>query len=167
MAQTRDGAIKVAAKKVGIASEEYARLVSDGKKWCSACRTWHPRTAFGRDASRWDGLVASCSESRNRQARKSYSPKPRPLPGRSFVPARDGDKKQARRRINYFVEAGLIPSPNILPCIDCGHIWAKGERRHEYDHHLGYGADHHEHVQPVCSRCHHQRAIGRGECRRR
>jgi hypothetical protein len=49
-----------------------------------------------------------------------------------------------------------------LTCIDCGHIWNPGERRHEYDHYLGYDAEHHEHVEPVCSRCHCNREMKRG-----
>lgn len=71
---------------------------------------------------RYDGLNARCRESKNDRTRNIYQPKPRPIPGRSFVPARSGDAKQARHRINYFVEAGLLPGPNLLPCHDCGHI---------------------------------------------
>lgn len=70
---------------------------------------------------------------------------------------RDGDKKQARQRINVEVRTGRRKHPNDLPCVDCGHIWREGERRHEYDHHLGYGADHHYDVEPVCTECHSKR----------
>ena len=132
------------------------RILSD-KKWCMNCKEWHCESAFGKDRTRVDGLASACRASRNNKQRYKYKPKPRPQNGRSFVPARDGDKKQARRRINYFVEAGLFPSANDLPCFDCGHIWNIGECRHEYDHYLGYAAKHHEHVQAVCSRCHHKR----------
>ncbi|HEX3873334.1 MAG TPA: hypothetical protein VHW26_04240 [Solirubrobacteraceae bacterium] len=24
------------------------------------------------------------------------------------------------------------PDPNESPCVDCGHVWFEGERRHEY-----------------------------------
>ena len=51
----------------------------------------------------------------------------------------------------------MIPSPNEMPCVDCGHIWGEGERRHEYDHYRGYAAEHHETVEAVCSKCHHER----------
>lgn len=70
---------------------------------------------------------------------------------------RDGDKRQARRRINVEVREGRRPHPNTLPCVDCGHIWSRGERRHEYDHHRGYAAAHHYDVIAVCTRCHHVR----------
>lgn len=69
-------------------------------------------------------------------------------------PPRSGDKLQARQRINVEVRTGKRPHPNTLPCTDCGHTWAEGERRHEYDHHLGYGAEHHYDVEPVCTTCH-------------
>lgn len=71
--------------------------------------------------------------------------------------ARDGDKVQARQRIAVEVRTGRRAHPNTLACVDCGHVWKRGERRHEYDHHLGYAADHHGHVQPVCTTCHHTR----------
>ncbi len=80
-----------------------------------------------------------------------------PITGRSGPaphPPRDGDKIQARQRINVEVRTGHRPHPNDLPCADCGHIWSEGERRHEYDHHEGYAAEHHGSVQPVCTTCH-------------
>lgn len=70
---------------------------------------------------------------------------------------RNGDKKQARQRVNVEVRNGFIPHPNSLPCSDCGHVWRKGERRHEYDHYKGYASEHHLHVEPVCTSCHVKR----------
>lgn len=78
-------------------------------------------------------------------------------PGPDPMPPRDGDKIQARQRINVEVRTGYRPHPNTLPCTDCGHVYAPGERRHEYDHHLGYAAEHHYDVEPVCSTCHSNR----------
>ena len=82
-----------------------------------------------------------------------------PPRGRSFVAARSGDKRQARRRVNYLFDADLLPNPNSLRCTDCGHLGS--DKRHEYDHHLGYASEHHEDVQPVCSSCHHSRERNR------
>ena len=48
--------------------------------------------------------------------------------------------------------------------MDCGHEYGSGERRHEYDHHLGYAAEHHEDVEAVCSKCHHAREDMRRGC---
>jgi hypothetical protein len=78
-------------------------------------------------------------------------------PGPDPMPPREGDKKQARQRVNVEVRTGYRPHPNTMPCTDCGHIWEPGERRHEYDHHLGYAAQHHYDVQPVCTDCHARR----------
>lgn len=167
MAQTHEGALQVCARKAGLSVEDYVKRRNAGEKWCMACKEWHPVSEFGKDSSRYDGLVPLCNEARRERRRKNYVPRP-PVPrGRSFVPARDGDKKQARRRINYFVEANILPQPNALPCVDCGHTWSLGGRRHEYDHHLGYDAKHHEDVEPVCSKCHRVRAIRRKEWRRK
>lgn len=78
-------------------------------------------------------------------------------PGPAPKPPRDGDKEQARQRINVEVRMGRRPHPNTLPCADCGHVWESGARRHEYDHHLGYAAAHHYDVEPVCTVCHAKR----------
>jgi hypothetical protein len=67
---------------------------------------------------------------------------------------RDGDKKQARRRINVEVRTGRRAHPNALTCAGCGHVWSEGERRHEYHHHLGYGAENHYNVIALCTECH-------------
>lgn len=82
-------------------------------------------------------------------------------PGPAPKSPRDGDKVQARQRINVEVRTGRRPHPNELPCADCGHVHRPGERRHEYDHHLGYAAEHHYDVQPVCTLCHAARDSAR------
>lgn len=81
---------------------------------------------------------------------------------RRLVKARDGDKLQARGRVNYLVRIGMLPHPNDLPCTDCNHIAVAGEP-HGYDHFLGYSAEHHEDVQAVCARCSNMRSVSRGE----
>ena len=84
-------------------------------------------------------------------------------PGPAPSPARDNDRQQARQRINVEVRSGRRLHPNVLPCTDCGHIWKQGERRHEYDHHLGYAPENHLSVQSVCTSCHKKRTIAAGE----
>lgn len=78
-------------------------------------------------------------------------------PGPAPHPPRAGDKKQACQRINVEVRTGRRVHPNELPCTDCGHIHTPGQRRHEYDHHLGYAPEHHLDVEPVCTSCHANR----------
>lgn len=162
MAQTHDGAMKVAAGRAGVPLGEYLARVAVGEKWCWKCKAWHPALAFAIDRSRHDGLAAQCRVSRSTGHPKGWHAKPivNPLTGRPGpAPAapRDGDKLQARQRINVEVREGRRPHPNTLPCKDCGHVWVEGERRHEYDHHLGYAAEHHYDVEPVCTKCHHKR----------
>jgi hypothetical protein len=165
MSGTAIGAIKTAAKLIGISEEEYRLRRASGDKWCRGCKDWHPRTAFGIDRNRSDGLAAICLFAKAAEQRLSYSPKPRPSPGRRFVPIRDSDKRQAQHRVNHLVNVGLLPRPSNILCCDCGH--GGPGRRHEYDHYLGYSPEHHEHVQAVCSSCHRKRAIARGEWVRR
>jgi hypothetical protein len=59
--------------------------------------------------------------------------------------------------VNHRVDVGLLPDPNDVPCTDCGHVYVVGERHHEYDHHLGYAAEHQLSVQAVCTTCHYRR----------
>ena len=158
--QTKAGGLKIAAARSGVSVEEWQRRTAAGLKWCVNCREWQPRTTFKVDRSRADGLVPSCAESRNRRARELRVPVPaedrKPMGPPPMAP-RDDDKAQARQRINVEVRTGRRPRPNTLPCTDCGHVWKPGERRHEYDHYLGYAAEHHYDVQPVCTLCHHKR----------
>lgn len=126
-------------------------------KWCTACQTSHERSAFGRDASRGDGLAARCLSSRRVLTRK-------PLPGRArgwLRPTRDGDKLQARRRINYLVEQKRLPHPDDLPCFDCADEVFTNHHRHEYDHARGYDGANQLYVEAVCSQCHHNREDAR------
>lgn len=160
MAQTRAGAALAAAHMLGIPPGEYAAQKEAGNKWCFACQAWHPTGDFGKDRSRLDGLKARCNESAKRVYRETYVPTPRPAAGRRFVPARDGDKVQARRRIDHLINIGHLPDPDSVPCMDCGHD-SGPPPRHEYDHHLGYAAEHHEDVEPVCAPCHHTRERNR------
>jgi hypothetical protein len=170
MAQTREGALKVQALKAGISVEEYQKKILDGQKWCYLCRAWHPLSFFGVDKTRYDGFVPACMESRNRRGRERYVPIPsekRKPHGPPAKEPRDGDKKQARRRINVLVRTDRLPHPNSVPCVDCGHVWKKGQRRHEYDHVKGYGKESHYKVEVVCTTCHGKRAVERGEYRGR
>ncbi len=135
--------------------------IPEASKMRSSCREVLPLWRFARDASRIDGRTYWCCDCRNAKARERYNPRCRPSPGRRYVAARDGDRQQARRRIDHLIAVGEIPDPNDVACIDCGHVWSLGERRHEYDHHKGYAAEHHEDVEPVCTTCHHDRERAR------
>lgn len=155
------GVLKTAAARIGVTVAEYQKHLNASEKWCTGCKDWHDLNRFQADKSRSDGRTAQCGDARKREYRRTYQPRPRPGRGRRFAPARDGDVLQARGRVNYLITAELIPAPNDLPCADCGHVWTDGERRHEYDHYLGYAAEHHEDVESVCTTCHHAREDSR------
>lgn len=162
MGGSADGALKTAATKLGVTVEVYEDMRAKGLKHCFACRRWKAAGDFAADRSRGDGLKAICRECDKLQ-RDVFShikvKRARPK-GRRFVAARDGDKTQARRRIDHLIQSGCIKSPNELACTDCGHFG--NSKRHEYDHHEGYAAEHHESVEAVCATCHHDREISRG-----
>jgi hypothetical protein len=167
MAQTHIGAMKVASKKSGCTIDEYIYKLSIGKKWCYSCRQWLPKELFSTDISRGDGRCSLCKICISNKSRSRYIHKEAthhgPLPNKP----RNGDKKQARHRINIEVRNGKRPHPNTIPCADCDHVWQEGERRHEYDHYLGYSPENHSNVQVVCSICHRRRSKERGEFKQR
>jgi len=167
---TRLGNLNRAAKDLGIPFGEYLSRIDRDEKRCWYCRKWKQKAEFGRDRSRIDGLCSACRlcrfGGRTRHHIRPGGPGINRLTGRPGPvpkPPRDGDREQARRRINLEVESGRRPHPNTLPCADCGHIWKPGERRHEYDHFAGYAAEFHLVVQPVCTSCHDTRSRTKGE----
>jgi hypothetical protein len=138
------GVRKSAARQVGVSVAEYERHRASGEKWCSACKAWHPVSAFTRDRTRGDGLAARCLAS------KRGRPRVQPLA-----------QRRAHRRIQMRIARGTMPHPNMLLCLDCGHEWEPGERRHEYDHPRGYEGDAALDVEPVCTTCHADREVAR------
>lgn len=137
------GVMKIAAARVGMTLAEYMARLDAGEKWCTGCKAWHPRAVFVVDRSRGDGLRARCLA----------ADRGRTQPNRKRDPLRE----RARSLINARVARGVIPPANRLPCVDCGHVWGPGERRHEYDHYLGYEPEHHGDVESTCTLCHADR----------
>jgi hypothetical protein len=165
---SRIGALKIAASRRCLSLEEYRAKIDAGLKWCTGCKEWHPVEQFNADRSRGDSRAVRCAMSDQSRDRRSYfrrEKEPKPRRGIRIISARDGDKRQARSRVNILVRSGIIAAPGTLPCLDCGDV----RQRHTYDHHLGYAAEHHEHVQPVCYQCHALRSVQRGEvkCKKR
>jgi 5-methylcytosine-specific restriction endonuclease McrA len=73
MGGTHVGAERTAATRIGISVEEYRERRAAGLKWCHRCKDWHALNRFGRDASRSDGLTASCLRSKRQPAGDSPS----------------------------------------------------------------------------------------------
>lgn len=129
---------------------------------CSACALVKPLSEFAIDRSHANGHTSVCRECRNAQQRAKYTRKPaRSRRGILLAPTRDGDKRQARRRINHLVESGQLPRPEEVGCMDCGDMQGFGAARHEYDHARGYDGENQFYVEPVCSHCHHVREEAR------
>jgi len=139
------GALRTAAARTGLSTAAYQARLDNGEKWCIGCKGWHPRANFQRDRTRGDGLKARCVI-----ACRGQRHTPRAAP-----------QEAAHRAVEVAVRYSRLPRANTLPCTDCGHIWKPGERRHEYDHYLGYAPEHRLSVQPVCTTCHADRERAR------
>lgn len=60
MAQTTEGARKVAARRLGLTLAEYEARQAGGLKHCTKCKDWKSIASFNMDKSRRDGLAAKC-----------------------------------------------------------------------------------------------------------
>jgi hypothetical protein len=155
MVLTKLGGVKIAAAKLGISTEQYQKNVKSGLKWCFSCQTWLKVSLFNQNKNARDGKDNRCRSCRRAFDRKRYQPIPidiRKSRGFSTKPGRDGDKTQARNRVNYAVTRNRLPHARNIPCVDCGHLGP--DRLHEYDHYKGYDAVNHLEVECVCVPCH-------------
>src|SRR5215831_16696013 len=161
MAQTPEGAMKARAKALGMTLVDYKGMLAAGQKWCTGCKAWHAREQFGVDRTRSDGLASACLDSRHTGNPRGWAGRPRinPLSGRPgpMAKPRDGDRLQARACVNRMVRTGRLPRPDAMVCVDFG------SRARIYDHYLGYAAEHHVDVEPVCDNCDGVRRSSRGE----
>lgn len=64
------------------------------------------------------------------------------------------DTPQARQRQEAIEHAAVVLGYT-------GHHELACRLTDEYDHHLGYAAEHHEDVEAVCTTCHHAREVER------
>lgn len=137
----RIGITKVAAKKIGISYEDYIKKINEGLKWCTSCKQWKPREFFGIDKSRGDGLRAPCFDCSRVKYRKS----------RGLLAPSEKIQQAASNVIRTLIRQGKLPSPDTIPCIDCG------KKAEVYHHHLGYNKSHWADVVALCKSCHHKR----------
>jgi 5-methylcytosine-specific restriction endonuclease McrA len=85
MAQTSEGAIKVAAQRAGITADEYRSRIASGLKRCTKCKNWRAVGEFARDASRHDGRSAKCTWCTRVAVRKCTKGRPSTFKGRSHT----------------------------------------------------------------------------------
>lgn len=149
------GSLKTAAKRLGLSLPEYLERRNNGLKSCFLCRNWLPLALFNAEKSRTDGLHPKCKECQSKFSKSRYvsaDVRGRKPMGPTPKPSIDGDKLQARHKVNLSIKKGLIKNPNDIPCAKCGHIGT--DSRHEYHHYQGYSAVHHLSVISLCVRCH-------------
>lgn len=160
----KKAAVRKTAGKAGISVEQYLQKVSSGLKWCPNCKSSLSLELF-QNHKRRDGekysYCKNCANSKSRECYQRRLSSPNKMLERKIVLPRDGDKKQARYRVNKEVEKGKIPHAQTVACIDCGHVGT--DRRHHYDHYLGYAGINHLVVECVCITCHQERERQRGK----
>lgn len=61
------GALKTAAKRIGVSFEGYLANLASGLKWCTGCRQWKLRIQFGKNRAHADGLCSICSDCTTRR----------------------------------------------------------------------------------------------------
>ena len=54
--------LKAAATRIGLSYDEYARRIGMGLRWCSACKTWHCESEFGKSKSQPYGVAGYCKK---------------------------------------------------------------------------------------------------------
>jgi hypothetical protein len=139
------GVLKVAAKRLGLAYEEYLSRLNSGLKWCVFGRHWCSLKLFPPDSTRGTGKAQACKECftgfhKRRPRRKVKRYKRTPA------------QEKAGHAVNHAITAGKIPNPNTLKCSHCGHFGK--DKRHEYHHHKGYEGNTALDVIVLCSLCH-------------
>ncbi len=85
MAQSPEGALKVAAKRAGLDISEYLARRAAGLKKCAGCKEWLPVSAFNADSSRHDGLTARCHCCTRVKVRVDRKAIPSPMKGRKHT----------------------------------------------------------------------------------
>lgn len=136
MAQTKEGAIKVAAKKAEIPVAEYKRRVTLGLKRCTACKAWKPREEFDVDRSRYDGKTAGCIPCRRVSVRRERI---KSSETKSAI-------QKAHDAVRWSIRRGTLSKPTMKKC-KCG------KRAAQYHHSRSY-AGHELDVEPMCLSCH-------------
>lgn len=107
MAQTREGAVKIAAAKCGITTEEYIIRTESGLKRCTKCKEWKAAELFGKDSTRYDGRSAHCLEcGRVKERKVMKGNKPSPMKGKQF---------SAEARANMGRKAGFTSPRKDIP----------------------------------------------------
>lgn len=180
MAQTPEGAIKCAAKRMGINIEEYISHMKIGERRCSKCKNWKIKEFFPQNSGPKNSISGTCLECSRVVFKKSTKGRPAYFKGKQHTPLaktmmsqahsgqnnhrwkngvsyrktpRNKDHIMAKRAVNHAIESGKMVKASILPCFDCG---CKAK---EYHHYRGYSSVNWFDVQALCIRCHRKRHI--------
>ena len=60
MAGTKDGAVKMAAGKLGVSVDEYRKRKAAGDRWCWSCKMWKLAAQFPQNSGYPGGVSGKC-----------------------------------------------------------------------------------------------------------
>lgn len=181
MAQTPEGATKLAAKRRGISVEEYLSHKNNGERWCSRCLQWKEGLEFPKNAGPKNANSCTCLACRRVKIQKSRKGQESAFNGKThtdeakqrMAEAHSGERNhkwkggvsyrktprdpahtKAKRIVNHAIKAGRLARASTLPCFDCS------KAAKEYHHHYGYDPEHWLDVIALCRKCHLKRHSG-------
>ncbi len=99
MAQTKNGAAKIAAAYYGFSLEEYYKKL-ESESYCNKCKQWKPKYNFSIDRSRSNGLNKSCQSCRCVKVRK----KPVGMTGKRHT-------KESRKKMSDVIKSNWKLNP--------------------------------------------------------
>lgn len=135
---SREGVLKVAAKRLEISYEAYLEKLHAGLKWCTTCKEFKADDNFAADKTRGDGRDAHCLECRHI---KTYRLRRNNRPS-----VRIGN--QASQAVRQAIKDRVLTAIETRLCKVCS-----APAKH-YHHHLGYHPDNFLRVIPLCISCH-------------
>lgn len=131
-------------------------------KQCTICKEKRPLSEFHRDASRGDGLDATCKVCKKAackrygksdggkatQRRYAQTQKGKAKKRRHYLKIKDTLKWKARNAVRQKINTGKMNYARMLACAFCG------KQASSWHHHLGYKKQHWLDVIPLCKICH-------------
>jgi len=88
MAQTKEGAIKAGAKRLGVSIEEYKLHIKKKEKWCTTCKSWNKYSFFAKGLGSY-GLASQCKKCQSEYGKRHHIPIPKHLRKKPGVPRKN------------------------------------------------------------------------------
>ncbi len=115
MPGNRTGALKIAAKRLGLSLDDYLNRIKGGQKWCTRCREWHSVGDFISDPSRADGINPNCRKTRKDEKLLSYLAGCIDCDGFISISVRNRNRADGSPNQHYIAILGLGQVTPLIP----------------------------------------------------